>query len=59
MHPKNEVQGPKGKYFDWDSDYKNNKGHNSDAHVFLKKKTRRFIRRDGKKVIKKEMESER
>lgn len=58
MHPKNEVTSKKGKYFDWDSDYKNNKGHNSDAHVFLKKQTRRFIRRDGKAQIKEELNSD-
>lgn len=52
MHPKNSVKSTKGFFFDWENDYKNYGGHNSDSHVYLKKKSRRAIRRDGKRSIK-------
>ena len=57
MHPKDEVKSKRGKYFDWEADYKKYKGHNSDAHVFLKKQTRRFIRRSAKSHIKEELDA--
>lgn len=47
MHPKNAVQSTKGYFFDWISDYRGS----TLARRFLKRKTVRRIRRDGKRQI--------